>query len=398
MKKLLEYRIVKNTDEEGEIPGVLFLQKTEEGYKAGNYIIEDPDNAGLDYLEKVYNRVLGEPLEIAKTKHITLRELTAKDANGLYEIYNKPGVSRFYEGQIPEIDALEDMLKDYRFTYEFFDCGMWGIFENTFGRLIGECGVKYTSLEGKDCYELGFALDDDYTGRGLAFEAASASLEYCFANTAAAEVFARVRKNNHRSVRLLKKLGFTRAGSPVDPLNPIATYKITKEKFMEKNKKEEPLEIEKKYLIKEMPNLSEFRSHEIEQAYLNRNPVLRIRKRDEDYIFTYKSSKKSDKRLQVSTEIEEELTKEAYLHLREKADGFPITKTRYIIPLKDGLKGELDVFHGRLEGLIFIEVEFKSVEDAGNFTPPEWFGKDVTEDKRYRNGYLSTLEKYENFD
>ena len=147
-----------------------------------------------------------------------------------------------------------------------------------------------------------------------------------------------------------------------------------------------------------MPDLSKYRFHEIEQAYLNRNPVLRIRKRDEDYIFTYKSSKKSDKKLQVSTEIEEELTKEAYLHLREKADGFPITKTRYIIPLKDGLKGELDVFHGRLEGLIFIEVEFKSVKDAGNFTPPEWFGKDVTDDKRYRNGYLSTLEKYENFD
>lgn len=38
------------------------------------------------------------------------------------------------------------------------------------------------------------------------------------------------------------------------------------------------------------------------------------------------------------------LTQEAYEHLKPKADGLVISKTRYLIPEKDGLTIELDVF------------------------------------------------------
>ncbi len=157
------------------------------------------------------------------------------------------------------------------------------------------------------------------------------------------------------------------------------------------------MEIEKKYLIAKMPDLKKYACHEIEQAYLNRNPVFRIRKWDDKYIFTYKTKHNRDANLIVNTEIEEEIPESTYLHLRDKADNFFITKTRYIIPLEDGLKGELDVFHGRLEGLIFIEVEFPSEEAALSFAAPDWFGDDVSNDSHYRNGYLSTVEKYTGF-
>lgn len=157
------------------------------------------------------------------------------------------------------------------------------------------------------------------------------------------------------------------------------------------------MEIEKKYLIAQMPDLSAYKCHEIEQAYLNRNPVLRIRRKDSDFIFTYKLKKKNELNLVENVEIEEELTEEAYYHLRDKADGFPIFKTRYLIPLEGGLTGELDVFHGRLEGLVFIEVEFPDEKTAVDFVPPKWFGTDVSSDRHYRNGWLSTLEKYNGF-
>ena len=49
------------------------------------------------------------------------------------------------------------------------------------------------------------------------------------------------------------------------------------------------MEIERKYLIKNLPfSLNEYSFHKIEQAYLNTDPVIRIRKQDDDYIFTYK--------------------------------------------------------------------------------------------------------------
>ena len=163
------------------------------------------------------------------------------------------------------------------------------------------------------------------------------------------------------------------------------------------------MEIEHKYLIKKLPeNLDDFKKKEIEQGYLNRNPVLRIRKSNDKYIFTYKMKKdlKEKNAPIVNEEIEAPLTREAYEHLKGKVDGHLITKTRYIIPFKsDGkeYKIELDVFHGRLEGLVFAEVEFASVEEANNFRKPEWFGEEVSSDKRYRNGFLTDQDNLDVF-
>jgi len=35
------------------------------------------------------------------------------------------------------------------------------------------------------------------------------------------------------------------------------------------------------------------------------------------------------------------------------------------------------------------EVEFSSVAQAEAFVPPAWFGKEITEDIRYKNTHLS---------
>ena len=78
----------------------------------------------------------------------------------------------------------------------------------------------------------------------------------------------------------------------------------------------------------------------------------------------------------------------------KKIDGKLITKTRYKIPLENGRKAELDIFHGYLEGLQFVEVEFDSTEQAVNFQPPEWFGEDVSTDHRFANNYLCTISEW----
>jgi CYTH domain-containing protein len=38
---------------------------------------------------------------------------------------------------------------------------------------------------------------------------------------------------------------------------------------------------------------------------------------------------------------------------------------------------------------MLVEVEFASVEDSARFSPPEWFGPEVTEDERYKNRQLA---------
>ncbi len=147
------------------------------------------------------------------------------------------------------------------------------------------------------------------------------------------------------------------------------------------------MEIERKFLPTELPqDLSQFAFHKIEQGYLCTSPVVRIRRSDDDYYLTYKS-----KGMLAREEYNLPLTAEAYEHLKPKADGRIIAKTRYLIPLDDTLTVELDIFEGDLAPLILAEVEFASEEEANAFVPPAWLGEDVTYDSRYHNSNMSKL-------
>lgn len=147
------------------------------------------------------------------------------------------------------------------------------------------------------------------------------------------------------------------------------------------------MEIERKFLPAELPqNLSQFAFHKIEQGYLCTSPVVRIRRSDDDYYLTYKS-----KGMLAREEYNLPLTAEAYEHLKPKADGRIIAKTRYLIPLDDTLTVELDVFEGDLAPLFLAEVELASEEEANAFVPPAWLGEDVTYDSRYHNSNMSKI-------
>ncbi len=49
---------------------------------------------------------------------------------------------------------------------------------------------------------------------------------------------------------------------------------------------------------------------------------------------------------------------------------------------------ELHIFQSH-RPLMMIEVEFKSEEDAVAFQPPDWFGPEVTNDRRYNNASIA---------
>ena len=147
------------------------------------------------------------------------------------------------------------------------------------------------------------------------------------------------------------------------------------------------MEIERKFLIKQIPEgCTSFPCRQIEQAYLNTDPVVRVRRDNDDYYLTYKG-----KGLLSREEYNLPLNKEAYEHLLAKADGIILTKKRYMIPVpgNDHLTIELDVFEGHYDGLILAEVEFASEEEAKAINPPEWFGEDVTFSGEYHNSRLS---------
>lgn len=147
------------------------------------------------------------------------------------------------------------------------------------------------------------------------------------------------------------------------------------------------MEIERKYLLRNLPeHLESYPYKQIEQGYLNTEPVVRIRRSDDTYTLTYKG-----KGLMVREEYNLPLNAESFAHLKEKIDGRLIKKRRYLIPLDDSHTIELDIFEGDLAPLQLAEVEFATEEEANSFVPPAWFGEDVTFSTKYHNSTLSRL-------
>lgn len=161
------------------------------------------------------------------------------------------------------------------------------------------------------------------------------------------------------------------------------------------------MEIERKFLLKKVPeNLSSYAFHTIEQAYLNTDPVIRIRREDDHFYLTYKGSG-----MLAREEYNLPLNEVSYQHLLPKADGNVISKKRYLIPLSDSeinpeclslLNGtdlviELDEFAPPFAPLLLAEIEFPSVESAHAFALLPWFLEDVTSDSRYHNSHMSRM-------
>ena len=149
------------------------------------------------------------------------------------------------------------------------------------------------------------------------------------------------------------------------------------------------MEIERKYLVPRTPDgVDAHPSTAIEQGYLaihDDGTEVRIRRRDGASTMTVKSGG-------GRTRAEEELDLDdaTFERLWPLTEGRRIEKVRHVIPTDaPGVEIELDTYGGALAGLVVAEVEFPGESEADAFDPPEWLGREVTDDKRFKNQRLA---------
>ncbi|MFC2156297.1 CYTH domain-containing protein [Acidobacteriota bacterium] len=146
------------------------------------------------------------------------------------------------------------------------------------------------------------------------------------------------------------------------------------------------IEIERKFHIDELPSfIKDDKGHNIEQGYLfiSHGEEIRIRSLDSKYYLTVKKGSGLERR-----ETEIVLTRDQFFELWPLTEGRRIEKIRHPIPAGE-FQIELDVYKGDLKGLITAEVEFSDKNESRGFTPPPWFGLEVTNDERYKNKNLA---------
>ena len=148
------------------------------------------------------------------------------------------------------------------------------------------------------------------------------------------------------------------------------------------------MEIERKYLVTSdsYKQMAVARYH-ICQGYISREKTgtVRIRITDDKAYLTIKGKPAAGHfaRYEWEKEIDVQEAKE----LMQLCQGTIIDKTRWIVPAaEDGLKWEVDEFHGKLEGLTLAEIELTSEEQE--VEKPDFVGEDVTSDPRYYNANM----------
>ena len=141
------------------------------------------------------------------------------------------------------------------------------------------------------------------------------------------------------------------------------------------------IEIERKFLVKNIPRHEIQYSHKIRQGYIakNKDRVIRIRQKENDYFITIKGNKIGISRFEFEYPIPKV---DAEILLENFCQDDLIEKTRHYIKNK-GHTWELDVFHGNNEGLIIAEIELESEDQV--FHIPSWTDSEVTDQEKYYN-------------
>ena len=104
------------------------------------------------------------------------------------------------------------------------------------------------------------------------------------------------------------------------------------------------MEIERKFLVRELPDLSGVRFSEIKQGYFSIKPERRVRKMDNIYLLTEKGEGDM-----VREEIEREIDEKTALEYFAQSKTYIIEKKRYFLNYGN-FTIELDIYEGRHKG------------------------------------------------
>ena len=145
------------------------------------------------------------------------------------------------------------------------------------------------------------------------------------------------------------------------------------------------VERERKWLVETMPDLPDD-GVRMAQGYVAIDGTVSLRVRDagsKGRTMTLKGGAGATR-----TELEWKIGVDRFDAAWALTGDRQVEKTRYRIPLGDHT-AELDVFEGRLAGLVVVEVEFEDEDALVAFEPPDWFGRELTDDGRYTNAALA---------
>lgn len=174
---------------------------------------------------------------ILETDRLVMRKLETADTKDMYAYASREQTSRYllwypHNSEYATRGLLERLKRDYR-DGTYYELAL--VYKEN-GKMIGTCGI--TSFDDVNLsVEIGYVLNPDYWGMGLAAEAASVMINFAFFEIGAHRVEARYMKGNENSRRVMEKCGMTFEGMAKGKLlvkglfRDIGTCAITEDEY-----------------------------------------------------------------------------------------------------------------------------------------------------------------------
>ncbi|WP_095011032.1 GNAT family N-acetyltransferase [Tsuneonella mangrovi] len=143
------------------------------------------------------------------TERLMLRVPEASDLDGFAEMTEDEETMRFIGGHGPRAQAWR-ILTALRGAWDIRGHSMFSLIERTSGAWVGRVGPW--EPEGWPGQEVGWGIKKEFAGKGYAYEAAVASLDYVFDVLGWDDVIHVIDPENVRSIALAKRLGSKNRG------------------------------------------------------------------------------------------------------------------------------------------------------------------------------------------
>lgn len=145
------------------------------------------------------------------TSRLLLRRWRSSDHEPFARINSDPRVMEYYPAPLTpaQSDALIGRIETH---FEQHGFGLWAAELRSTGHFLGYIGLSIPAFQTQftPCVEIGWRLDGDSWGHGLATEGARAVLHHAFTALALPEIVSFTTPANQRSIRVMEKLEMIR--------------------------------------------------------------------------------------------------------------------------------------------------------------------------------------------
>ncbi|MBA2649606.1 MAG: GNAT family N-acetyltransferase [Legionella sp.] len=143
-----------------------------------------------------------------ETERLLLRPFTMEDLDDFSRICADPEVMRFIGEGIPlDKEAVKQRMESWISLYKEQGFGLLALTLKENKKLIGFCGLIQQIVDGEAYIELGYRLDRDYWGKGIATKVALIMKDYAFQHLEIPYLISIIHVDNLASKSVVQKIG-----------------------------------------------------------------------------------------------------------------------------------------------------------------------------------------------